>query len=62
MVILSSVEGTIEGQTSAGRSYKGIGLVDVMTFEDEKIAELRVYLDYSGILNELPSEVPNFRE
>jgi len=56
-------EGTIEGQTTAGREYEGIGLVDVMRFtEDNKISELRVYLDYSGILNELPEEVPDFRE
>lgn len=57
-------EGTIEGRTTAGRSYEGIGLVDVMEFEDENISKLRVYLDYSGILSELPDdeEVPDFRE
>lgn len=56
-------EGTIEGRTTAGRAYEGIGLVDVMEFtEDDEIAELRVYLDYSGILSELPEEVPDFRE
>lgn len=55
-------EGTIEGRTSAGRSYEGIGLVDVMDFEGDEIAELRVYLDYSGILSELPEEVPSFLE
>lgn len=53
-------EGTIEGRTAAGRSYEGIGLVDLMDFEDDEIAELRVYLDYSGILSELPEEVPSF--
>lgn len=56
-------EGTIEGQTTAGREYEGIGLVDVMQFNgDDEIAELRVYLDYSGILSELPEAVPDFRE
>jgi ketosteroid isomerase-like protein len=54
-------EGTIEGRTSAGREYEGIGLVDVMEFNDrDEIATLRVYLDYSGILSELPEEVPSF--
>lgn len=54
-------EGTIEGRTSAGREYEGIGLVDVMEFnDDEEITALRVYLDYSGILSELPEEVPSF--
>lgn len=54
-------EGTIEGTTTAGREYDGIGLVDVMEFDsDEDIAALRVYLDYSGILSELPNEVPSF--
>lgn len=54
-------EGTIEGRTTAGREYEGIGLVDVMEFnEDDEITALRVYLDYSGILSELPEEVPSF--
>lgn len=54
-------EGTIEGETTAGRKYKGIGLVDVMEFNaDDNIAALRVYLDYSGILSKLPEEVPSF--
>jgi ketosteroid isomerase-like protein len=56
-------EGTIEGKTSAGREYEGVGLVDVMEFTDgDDIASLRVYLDYSGILSELPEDVPDFRE
>ena len=56
-------EGTIEGKTSAGREYNGVGLVDVMAFTDnDEIAALRVYLDYSGILSELPEEVPDFRD
>lgn len=55
-------EGWIEGQTSAGREYEGVGLVDVMAFnEADEIASFRVYLDYSGILSELPDEVPDFR-
>ena len=55
-------EGTIEGKTSAGREYEGIGLVDVFEFDGEEFAELRVYLDYSGILSELPEDVPDYRE
>lgn len=57
-------EGTIEGETTACRSYEGVGLVDVMEFEgdDDLITALRVYLDYSGILSELPESVPDFRE
>ncbi|MFB6253367.1 MAG: nuclear transport factor 2 family protein [Halobacteriaceae archaeon] len=54
-------EGTIEGKTTAGREYEGIGLVDIMEFnEDDEISALRVYLDYSGILTELPEEVPSY--
>lgn len=57
-------EGTIEGRTTAGRSYEGVGLVDVMVFDDDEIAKLRVYLDYSAILTELPADedVPDFRD
>lgn len=57
-------EGTIEGKTTAGREYEGVGLVDVMDFDGEDISELRVYLDYSGILSDLPNDenVPDFRE
>jgi ketosteroid isomerase-like protein len=54
-------EGTIEGRTTAGKTYEGIGLVDVMEFDgDDDISALRVYLDYSGILGELPDDVPSF--
>ena len=54
-------EGTIRGTTSAGREYEGVGLVDVMEFNgDDEIEVLRVYLDYSGILSELPEDVPSF--
>jgi ketosteroid isomerase-like protein len=54
-------EGTIEGRTAAGREYEGIGLVDVMEFDKHgDIAALRVYLDYSGIISELPGKVPSF--
>lgn len=54
-------EGTIEGTTTMGREYEGVGLVDVMEFDSEdEIAALRVYLDYSAILSELPEEVPSF--
>ena len=57
-------EGWIEGRTTAGRSYEGVGLVDIMKFSDEEIAELRVYLDYSAILSVLPDDedIPDFRE
>lgn len=57
-------EGTIEGKTTAGREYEGVGLVDVMEFDGDRIAELRVYLDYSAILSDLPDDedVPDFRE
>lgn len=56
-------EGWIEGETAAGRSYEGVGLSDIMEFtDDDEIAELRVYLDYSAILTEIPETVPDFRE
>lgn len=56
-------EGTINGKTTAGRSYEGIGLVDVMEFnENDEITALRVYLDYSAILSEIPENVPDYRE
>lgn len=56
-------EGTIEGRTSAGRQYEGIGLVDIMEFNNkDEIIALRVYLDYSAILTEMPETVPDFRE
>jgi len=54
-------EGTIEGETSAGRHYEGVGLVDVMEFNGEEIAALRVYLDYSALLTEIPAAAPDFR-
>lgn len=55
-------EGWIEGRTSAGREYEGVGLVDVMAFNDaDEIESFRVYLDYSGILSELPEDVPDYR-
>lgn len=56
-------EGWIEGETTAGREYEGVGLADIMEFNaDDEIQELRVYLDYSAILSELPESVPDFRE
>lgn len=55
-------EGWIEGRTSDGREYEGVGLADVMAFnEDDEIQSFRIYLDYSGILSALPDEVPDFR-
>jgi len=56
-------EGLLDGETAAGREFEGIGLVDVMQFNDEGlIEEFRPYLDYSAILSDLPKndEVPNF--
>lgn len=56
-------EGWIEGETSEGREYEGVGLADIMEFnDDDEIQELRVYLDYSAILTEIPDEVPDFRD
>lgn len=57
-------EGWIEGRTTAGRAYEGIGLVDVMDFDDGEIVAHRIYLDYSGIRSELPADadVPDYRE
>lgn len=56
-------EGTVEGETTAGREFEGIGLTDIFGFNDEEqITSHRIYLDYSGILSELPDveEVPSF--
>lgn len=56
-------EGWIEGETAAGREYEGVGLADIMEFnDDDEIQQLRVYLDYSAILSELPADVPDFRD
>lgn len=57
-------EGTIAGKTADGREYEGVGLVDVMDFDGDRIEELRVYLDYSGIRSALPDDedVPDFRD
>lgn len=56
-------EGWIQGETSAGRRYEGIGLTDIMEFDgNDEIRELRVYLDYSAILTEIPESVPDFRD
>ena len=56
-------EGTIEGKTTAGREYEGIGLADIFEFdENDDIKSHRVYLDYSGILSELPEDVPSYRD
>lgn len=56
-------EGWIEGETAEGREYEGVGLADIMEFnDDDEIQELRVYLDYSAILTEIPEDVPDFRE
>ena len=54
-------EGTIEGKTTAGRSYEGVGFVDVVECDGDEITDFRIYLDYSGLLTELPDEVPDYR-
>lgn len=55
-------EGTVKGKTTAGRKYEGIGLVDVMKFdENDDIESHCVYLDYSAILSELPENVPSYK-
>lgn len=56
-------EGTVEGETTAGRGFDRIGLADIFDFDnEEQIMSHRIYLDYSGILSELPDdeEVPSF--
>lgn len=58
-------EGLLNGETAAGREFEGIGLVDIMQFDDNgQIEQFRAYLDYSAILSELPDddEVPSLRE
>lgn len=53
-------EGTTNARTT-GRSYDGVGFVDVMKFyEDDEISALRVYLDDRAILSELPDECRTF--
>lgn len=55
-------EGTISGTTVAGRSYDGVGVAEIMDFnENDDIEALRVYVDYSAILSELPEDVPDYR-
>lgn len=58
-------EGTLDGSTVEGREFKGVGLVDIIRFDDnDKIEEFRAYLDYSAILSEVPADedVPSFRD
>lgn len=56
-------EGTLSGTTTDGRSFEGVGLVEVMEFDGDDIAALRVYLDYSAIRSTLPEdgELPDYR-
>jgi ketosteroid isomerase-like protein len=56
-------EGTVSGETTAGRRYDGVGLADVFEFHDGLITAHRIYLDYSAIYRELPADedVPTFR-
>jgi len=56
-------EGTLDGETVEGRTFEGIGLVDIMRFDDDgKIEEFRAYLDYSAILTEVQENPPSFRD
>lgn len=55
-------EGTITGETVVGNSYAGVGVSEIMEFDDtDRIQSFRVYVDYSGILSELPDSVPDYR-
>lgn len=55
-------EGTLWGETASGRSFDDVGLVDIMTFNDEdEIEEFRAYLDYAAILDEVYDEAPAYR-
>ena len=55
-------EGTITGETVAGRDYAGVGVAEIMEFDgDDRIEAFRVYVDYSAILSELPDDVPDYR-
>lgn len=54
-------EGTISGETVAGRDYAGVGVAEIMEFdESDRIRAFRVYVDYSAILSELPESVPDY--
>ncbi|KTG11379.1 hypothetical protein AUR64_03745 [Haloprofundus marisrubri] len=58
-------EGTLDGSTVEGRNFEGVGLVDIMSFDDnDKIESFRAYLDYSAVLTEVPDDedVPSFRD
>lgn len=58
-------EGTLDGSTVEGREFEGVGLVDIMSFNDEdEIESFRAYMDYSAVLTEVPDdeEVPSFRD
>lgn len=56
-------EGTLAGETTAGRAFEGVGLVEVMEFDGEDVQALRAYLDYSAIRSDLPEDedVPDYR-
>lgn len=55
-------EGTISGETTAGRSYGGVGVAEIMTFDaEDRIESFRVYVDYAAILSEIPEDVPDYR-
>lgn len=55
-------EGTLWGETAAGRSFEDVGLVDIMKFDDEgNIEQFRAYLDYAAILTDVYDEAPAYR-
>lgn len=53
-------EGYMDADTSVGRSAEGVPLCDIMEFDEEDhIVAFRAYLDYRGLIDELPNDVPN---
>lgn len=55
-------EGSITGETVTGRRYEGVGVAEIMDFDDnDRISAFRVYVDYSAILDDIPSDVPDYR-
>ena len=56
-------EGYMDAETSVGKSADGVPLCDIMEFNDEdQITAFRAYLDYQGLVDELPNDVPNVHQ